>query len=119
MPIQLLVPSLLRVPIPSTSHHPAGNTPHPLHPLLEPFLLNVRAVTNKYHVELPQILTDGGGAGEIEENMMWFAFNYEKTEVVGGDEENVCENGNVAGEEGALTEEKWRVQWLERLERRE
>jgi hypothetical protein len=45
---------------------------------------------------LPQILSDGGGAGEIEENMMSFALNYEP-----------------------WIDEGWRKGWLERMERRE
>jgi hypothetical protein len=96
MPLHLLVPSLLRVNAPSSTVHQ-----HPLRTLLIPLLLTPRAATRKYHVELPEILVQGCGAGEIEESMMWFALGYEKVgEDVGDDE-------------------KWRAQWLERLERRE
>src|SRR5262245_40738160 len=64
MPLNLLVPSLLRVAPAQTG------PPHPLHALLEPLLLGPRAAADKYRVELPQILADGGGAGEMEESMM-------------------------------------------------
>jgi hypothetical protein len=91
MPLHLLVPSMLRVNVASSSQSPPI-TPHPLHALLDQLLLSVRSSSNKYHVELPQILSDGGGAGEVEENMMWFTLNHEK---VG------------------------RTEWLDRMERRE
>ena len=59
----------------------------------------MRASSDKYKTELAQILDDGGGAGEQEELMMWYAWEYEKVE---GDDED-----------------KWKKGWLERLERRE
>ena len=96
MPLHLLVPSLFRVNPPSSAAHQ-----HPLRTLLTPLLLTPRAATRKYHVELPEILVQGGGAGEIEESMMWFALSFEKV-------------GEDAGDD-----EKWKAQWLERLERRE
>jgi hypothetical protein len=70
-------------------------TPHPLHALLDPILLTARASANKYHVKLPRILSDGGGAREIEETIMWFALNYERTgsgEANGGDNEGPWKN---------------------------
>ncbi|KAL5510943.1 hypothetical protein ACEPAG_4700 [Sanghuangporus baumii] len=81
-----------------------NSIPHPLHSLLEPILLSTRAASDKYRTELVQILADGGGAGEQEEMMMWYAWEYEKAE-------------NDEG--GTINEEKWRKAWLERLERRE
>src|ERR1700722_16068363 len=104
MPLNLLVPSLLRVNIASTSQSASNTTPHPLHALLELLLLTVRSSSNKYRVELPKILSDGGGAGEIEEAMMWYAQSYEKTGSIEEDD-RACREGEVA--------------WLERLERRE
>ncbi|KAJ7618982.1 hypothetical protein DFH06DRAFT_1362186 [Mycena polygramma] len=100
MPLGLLVPSLLRV------HTQADNstTPHPLHALLERLLLTTRAVTNKYHVELPYILANGGGEGEEEESVMWFAVTHEKSENE---------------EEEPWLNEAWRSKWMERMERRE
>lgn len=100
MPLGLLVPSLLRV------HAPDGGVeaPHPLHVLLERVLLTTRAVTNKYQVELPYILANGGGEGEEEESLMWFAVTHEKSET---DEEEPWLN------------QSWRSKWMERMERRE
>ncbi|EKM81190.1 hypothetical protein AGABI1DRAFT_105979, partial [Agaricus bisporus var. burnettii JB137-S8] len=105
MPLQLLVPSLRRVSsIPSSSQ-----TPHSLHSLLDPLLQTTRAISNKYHVELVQILQDGGGAGELEETMMWYTLHHERM----GDQD--VESGN----QEPWMNEKWRQNWLERLERRE
>lgn len=94
------MPSMLRV------HTQADNTttPHPLHSLLERLLLTTRAVTNKYHVELPYILANGGGEGEEEESVMWFAVTHEKSENE---------------EEEPWLNESWRSKWMERMERRE
>jgi hypothetical protein len=78
--------------------------PHPLHALLERLLLTTRAVTNKYHVELPYILANGGGEGEEEESVMWFAVTHEKSENA---------------EEEPWLNESWRSKWMERMERRE
>jgi hypothetical protein len=114
MHLHLLVPSLLRVNVASTSQS-LSTTPHPLHALLDQLLLSVRSSSNKYHVELPQILSDGGGAGETEENMMWFALNYEKAD---GDEDRTRLH-NATHAEGPWIDEAWRKRWLERMERRE
>ncbi|KAG0695151.1 hypothetical protein DFH29DRAFT_1083476 [Suillus ampliporus] len=57
------------------------NQPHPLHVFIEPLLISLRAAANKYHNELPQILTDGGCAGEAEETVMWYALGYGKTDA--------------------------------------
>ena len=105
MPLALLIPSLLRISSASLS-----SLPHPLHTLLEPLLLTTRSAAAKYHVELPQILSDGGGAGEMEETMMWFAVNYEK----GPEQNNAHENVDEPWRDDA-----WRTAWLERMERRE
>ncbi|KAJ7173477.1 hypothetical protein C8R46DRAFT_1082932 [Mycena filopes] len=100
MPLQLLAPSLLRV---HTPERDAG-APHPLHALLERLLLTTRAVHNKYQVELPYILSNGGGEGEEEESIMWFAVTHEKSE---NDEDEPWLN------------QSWRSKWMERMERRE
>jgi hypothetical protein len=116
MPLHLLVPSLLRVTDASSSASSDSTaTPHPLHALLEPLLLTARSTANKYHVELPQILADGGGAGEIEETMMWYVLNYE---IADTDEVRTRPNG-VGHAEGPWVDDKWRNRWLERMERRE
>ncbi|KAI5118414.1 hypothetical protein M0805_002866 [Coniferiporia weirii] len=95
-PLSHLIASLRRVAAPDDNM----SAPHPLHSLLEPLLLPIRAASDKYRTELVQILVDGGGAGEREEMMMWFAWEYERMD-------------------GQADEEKWRNKWLERLERRE
>ncbi|KAJ7066807.1 hypothetical protein B0H15DRAFT_759582, partial [Mycena belliarum] len=100
MPLRLLVPSLLRV----VSVPDSATQPHPLHASLERLLLTSRAVANKYHVELPKILANGGGEGEEEESMMWFAVTHEKSE---NDEEEPWLN------------DAWRAKWMERMEHRE
>jgi hypothetical protein len=46
---------------------------------MEPSVLcTVRSVSNKYHVELCQMEVDGGGAGEVEERMMWYTVDHAK-----------------------------------------
>lgn len=109
MPLQLLVPSLQRV----TTLPSCSQSPHSLHPLLDPLLQTTRAVSNKYHVELVQILQDGCGAGDLEETMMWYALHHEKT---GG---NGSPKGADSGSQEPWLDEKWRQDWLDRLERRE
>ncbi|KAG2049921.1 hypothetical protein BDR06DRAFT_960789 [Suillus hirtellus] len=74
---------------------------------------SLRAAVNKYHNELPHILLDGGGLGEAEESMMWYALGYEK---VDGSAER---NDHLTGEDNAMLEEKWRSGWLEHMEQRE
>ncbi|KAF8649368.1 hypothetical protein AX16_005810 [Volvariella volvacea WC 439] len=112
MPLNILVPLLRRVNAPSSL-----TSPHPLHDLLEPLLLTVAGVTNKYHNELPQILAAGEGAGEIEETMMWYALEYEKM----GDQTDMSSVGNNPDHVGGSvwTNDKWREQYLQRMERRE
>ncbi|KJA13217.1 hypothetical protein HYPSUDRAFT_209728 [Hypholoma sublateritium FD-334 SS-4] len=102
MPLQLLVPSLRRVNAPSTSKSDASV--HPMHALLEPLLLTTRSLAEKYHVVFPQILADGGGAGEMEETMMWYALTHEKT---------------PEGKEDVWSDNVWRERYLEWMERRE
>jgi hypothetical protein len=102
MPLTLLIPSLRRVNVASTS----TSETHPMHALLEPLLLTTRSVADKYHAELPQILADNGGAGEMEETMMWYSLTHEKVneEPVEGD---------------PWHNDKWRDAYLRRMERRE
>ncbi|KAH8110399.1 hypothetical protein DFH11DRAFT_785139 [Phellopilus nigrolimitatus] len=96
-PLSHLITSLRRITTPRPN---SKSVIHPLHALLEPLLLPTRAASDKYRMELVQILVDGGGAGEQEEMMMWYAWNYEQVD-------------------DDVDEEKWRKEWLERLERRE
>ncbi|KAG2055867.1 hypothetical protein BDR06DRAFT_953706 [Suillus hirtellus] len=109
MPLSLFTPPLLRI---RGTPDLAEDQPHPLHTFIEP-LLSLRAAANKYHHELPQIFADGGGAGEAEESMMWYALGYEK---VNGSAER---NEHLTGEDNAMLEEKWRSGWLECMEQRE
>ena len=109
MPINLLVPSLHRVQ--DASPQPP-DSPHPLHAFLHPLLLSVRSVGAKYHTDLPQILAQDGGEGELEESMMWYALGYEMGEVGGP-------STGVNNEDAIMLEEASRNKWLERLERRE
>ena len=114
MPLNAFVPSLLRINIASSSQC-SDVTPHVLHTHLDPLLLTSRASANKYHFELPQILQDGGGAGEIEETMMWFALSYERIE----DDDHDSMRLDGTGKQVSWLNERWRKQWLDRLERRE
>ena len=108
MPLHLLVPSLQRVNASSTS----DAFIHPMHAFLAPLLLTARSSANKYRTELPQILIDGGGAGEMEETMMWYALTHEKA-----DEET--QNSLPESADGPWVIPKWRQKYLERMERRE
>jgi hypothetical protein len=74
-----------------------------------------RAASNKYNIDLPQILADGGGAGEIEESMMWFALSFEKYDGIAGP----SQESEAEEESEPWRDEKWRQVWLERMERRE
>lgn len=82
---------------------------HPLHSLLKPLLQTARSASNKYHTELPKILLLGGGAGEIEETVMWYALNHEQAD----------DDLWTRTSEGPWEDEKWRLKWLERMEKRE
>jgi hypothetical protein len=103
MPLNLLIPALLRMKSSEQTH---GS----LSTCLEPLLLGSRAVTNKFHVELPQILSDGEGAGEIEETMMWFSLKHEKV---------ANQDATAPSTEEPWLNETWRTGWLDRLEKRE
>lgn len=61
-------------------------------------------------MELPEVLAEGGGAGEEEESMMWYAWNHEKY-----DEESSFKDRQGKAEE----DEAWKKRWMGRLERRE
>jgi hypothetical protein len=108
MPLKLLIPSLLRVKTDLSS----PNKPHPLHGLLKPLLQTARSASNKYYIELPQILKHSGGAGEIEETTMWYTLNYAQAD------DELWASTSAAGQ-GPWMDEQWRTQWIERMERRE
>ena len=103
MPLDSMIPALLLITFPSTSSAPY----HPLHELLEPLLLTTRHASAKYHQELPQILAEGGGAGEVEETMMWYVLGYE----------NARNSGEMLND-GSVDHSNYKA-WFERLERRE
>ncbi|KAF9523620.1 hypothetical protein CPB83DRAFT_910555 [Crepidotus variabilis] len=108
LPLPNLVPTLQRISLPGPSS--TSSTPHPLHAFLDPLLNTTSLVSTKYHTELSQILEHGGGAGEMEETMMWYVVEHDKaTEASGG----------AGGENGIWTDEKWRKGYLERMEKRE
>jgi hypothetical protein len=105
MPLIFLVKSLRRRLVVSPEGAQA------LHAALKPLLLSVRAAGEKYRQELPLILQDGGGAGEIEESMMWYSWSREKYQPHG--------NGDGNEESRKVDEEVWKKAWMEKLERRE
>ena len=116
MPLSLFVPAIASASTAATlSSTPSPSLLHPLHALLEPLIMAPRAASNKYHIDLLQILTDGGGAGEIEENMMWFTLSFEKYEGIAG----LSRESKTEEESEPWRDEKWRKAWLERMERRE
>ncbi|KAG2138017.1 hypothetical protein DEU56DRAFT_719094, partial [Suillus clintonianus] len=109
-PLSVFIPSLLRIrALPDV----AEDQPHPLHALIEPLLLSLRTVANKYRNELPRIIADGGGAGEVEESMMWYALGYEKTDA------SAERSEHLSREDPVMLENKWISSWLERMEQRE
>lgn len=96
MPLPRLITALRQIV------HPQPNLPHPLHELLNDILSTARGVAQKYHTELPSIISDGGGLGEVEEQMMWLRYNNEK-----------------ASDNDELSQDHWTRLWLEKMERRE
>ncbi|KAG7097379.1 hypothetical protein E1B28_004729 [Marasmius oreades] len=113
MPLKMLIESLKRVNVASGSSQPEEPRPHPLHDLLDPLLHTPRSAAQKYHMELPKILRNGEGAGEIEETMMWYVLSYEK----GNQEDDVV--GGTSNVIEVWEDDKWRSDWLQRMERRE
>jgi hypothetical protein len=73
--------------------------------MLTPLLLTTQSIHDKYHQELPRILEDEGGAGKIEEVMMWYAYSREKYDEK---EDNDID-----------AEKSWRKSWMVKMERRE
>ena len=155
MPLHLLVPSIRRLSaytsdsgIPSAPSSSAPSQllePHPLHACLDDILQTSSSVTAKYQKELPQILIQGGGSGEMEETMMWYAVMNEKgflepegessqprSQWTGNQSQSQSNNSESqdfasqtqGGEEPIEIEEpwlnsRWRAGWLGRMERRE
>ena len=119
MPLTHLVPSLQRISSPSGS---SGAIPHPMHASLKPLLLTTLLVSKKYHTELAQILTNSGGAGEMEETMMWYVVEHEKP--IEDDSQRFSSGSSPhkhgeRGNDGPWINEAWRKKYLERMEKRE
>ena len=103
-PLCSFVSALRRLPVSSEGSEA-------LHTALKPLLLSVEATEEKYRQELPLILQNGGGAGEIEESMMWFSWSREKRQP--------DENSDGNDDSGNADEEVWKKAWMKRMERRE
>ena len=103
-PLSCFVSALRRLPVSSEGSEA-------LHAALKPLLLSVEATEEKYRQELPLILQNGGGAGEIEESMMWYSWSREKRQP--------DENGDGNDDSGNADEEVWKKAWMKRMERRE
>ncbi|OCH95594.1 hypothetical protein OBBRIDRAFT_745341 [Obba rivulosa] len=111
MPLSCLVPSLLRVTVEPQSSSQSTRSPHPLQTLLLPLLLTPRTCSQKYQTHIARVLADDGGAGDVEESVMWYALKFEKTE-------DSHQRDATQDQEGSI-EENWRHSWLARMERRE
>ena len=77
---------------------------------LESLFLTSKQCSEKYHRLIPEILgtVNPEEPAEFDQTMMWFAFKNDKPpdeSIFGGNEEE--------------REEKWKADWLERMERRE
>ncbi|KAJ3005393.1 hypothetical protein NUW54_g4357 [Trametes sanguinea] len=111
MPLQFLIPSLLRIAYaspasPSTSH---TLVPHPLHSLLQAILLTSRASAQKYHSRIPQLLAEENEPADAEEEYMWYAYHKDKSADVERQE----------GQDEYEMHERLKTAWLEKMERRE
>ncbi|KZT03710.1 uncharacterized protein LAESUDRAFT_659197 [Laetiporus sulphureus 93-53] len=104
-PLRCLIPTLLR----AADQTPSTSEKHPLHGLLQPILLTPRLASQKYHSRISQILEDDSGTGDVEENMIWFALKYEKAD----EEEAAAAQGDFDADD------RWKHEWLARMERRE
>ena len=109
MPLDKFKAAILRVtdqnPDDSAFKLPSKSAVHPLHQYIRPWLLNTRSCTEKWTIAIPNLLMSEEGSGSAEDEMMWFALKFEKSD------------DPVDGEQG--TEEPWQEGWLRRMERRE
>ena len=76
----------------------------------ESLFLTSRQCSEKYQRSIPELLSSGNPEepNDFEQSVMWFAFKNDKPpgeSIFGGDEEE--------------KEEKWKKDWLDRMERRE
>ncbi|KAJ3540191.1 hypothetical protein NM688_g6259 [Phlebia brevispora] len=111
MPLRRLALALSRVsslfPEEFASSSSSGEQTHPLHALLKPCLLTTRSAADKWNTTVPRLLENEENDGSSEHEVMWFSLKYEKVE-----EPPNAENSDD-------TEEKWRANWLQRMEQRE
>jgi hypothetical protein len=77
---------------------------------LESLFLTSRQCSDKYHRLVPEILNSGNSEepADFEQSMMWLAFKNDKP----ADE-------SIFGDNEEEKEEKWKKDWLDRVERRE
>ena len=114
-PLPHLISNLQRVTPPVLDEE----SEHPLHTLLAPILLTTRTSSDKYNIDLAQILEDGGSAEEdceMEESIMWYAWSLEK---VHDERTSGGEAGSSTDTENVKESEAWRKTWLRKLEKRE
>ena len=103
MSVQRLHPSLQRL-IPRTNDDPT------LIADLESLFLTSRQCSEKYQRSIPEILNTGNSEepNDFEQCMMWFAFKNDKPP-----------DESILGDNEDEKEEKWKKDWLDRMERRE
>jgi hypothetical protein len=77
---------------------------------LESLFLTSRQCSEKYQRSIPEILSTGNPdePDDFEQGMMWFAFKNDKPP-----------DESIFGENEEEKEEKWKKDWLDRMERRE
>ena len=77
---------------------------------LESLFLTSRQCSEKYQRLIPEILSTGNPdePGDFEQGMMWFAFKNDKPP-----------DESIFGDNEEEKEEKWKKDWLDRMERRE
>jgi len=77
---------------------------------LESLFLTPRQCSEKYQRLIPEILNTGNPdePNDFEQGMMWFAFKSDKPP-----------DESIFGDNEEEKEEKWKKDWLDRMERRE
>ena len=77
---------------------------------LESLFLTSRQCSEKYQCSIPEILNAGNPdePADFEQTMMWFAFKNDKPS-----------EESIFGDNEEEKEEKWKKDWLDRMERRE
>jgi len=103
MSLQRFHPSLQRL-------IPPGSADPTLLADLESLFLTSRQCSEKYQRLIPEILGTGNSdePDDFEQGMMWFAFKNDKPP-----------DESILGDSEEEKEEKWKKDWLDRMERRE